>query len=108
MHIRERRKFGKNIRELRHSRGLTQDQLAERCDLSVDAVRRIEWGSISPSLDTLSKLGEGLDVSLRTLFETFEIERRDEIAELCDFLGKRSRRDIRLVAELVRIVFAYK
>lgn len=103
-----RRKFGENVRALRHSRGLTQEVLAERCDLSVDAVRRIEWGTISPSLDTLSKLGRGLAISLRTLFDTFERERRDDVAELCDFLSRRSRREVRLASRLIHVLFEGK
>ena len=100
-----RRRFGENIRQLRLSRGLTQEALAEKSDLSVDAVRRIEWGTISPSLDTLSKLASGLDISLRTLFSTFEQRKRDDVAELADFLAKRSPKDARLVARLVKVLF---
>ncbi len=100
-----RRRFGENIRQLRLSRGLTQEALAEKSDLSVDAVRRIEWGTISPSLDTLSKLGDGLDISLRTLFSTFEQRKRDDVAELADFLSRRSPKDARLVARLVKVLF---
>jgi transcriptional regulator with XRE-family HTH domain len=100
-----RRRFGENIRQLRLSRGLTQEALAEKSDLSVDAVRRIEWGTISPSLDTLSKLAHGLDISLRTLFSTFEQRKRDDVAELADFLSKRSSKDARLVARLVKVLF---
>lgn len=95
-----RRRFGENLRQLRRSRGLTQEGLAEKSDLSVDAVRRIEWGTISPSLDTLSKLARGLDISLRTLFSTFEQRRRDDVAELADFLSRRSPKDARLVKVL--------
>lgn len=100
-----RRRFGENIRQLRLSRGLTQESLAEKSDLSVDAVRRIEWGTISPSLDTLSKLAHGLDISLKTLFATFEQRRRDDVAELADFLARRSPKDARLVARLVKVLF---
>lgn len=100
-----RQKFGKNIRQLRRSKGLSQETLAERCELSVDAIRRIEWGAISPSLSTLGKLAAGLDLSLRTLFDTFERERRDEVAELCDFLATRSRREVLLATRLVRALF---
>ena len=100
-----RRRFGENIRQLRLARGLTQEALAEKSDLSVDAVRRIEWGTISPSLDTLSKLANGLDISLRTLFSTFEQRKRDDVAELADFLARRSPKDARLVARLVKVLF---
>ncbi len=100
-----RKRFGDNIRQLRLSRGLTQEGLAEKSDLSVDAVRRIEWGTISPSLDTLSKLAVGLDISLGTLFETFEKRKRNDVAELTDFLANRSTKETRLVSRLVKVLF---
>ncbi len=100
-----RRRFGENLRQLRLSRGLTQEGLAEKSALSVDAVRRIEWGTISPSLDTLSKLATGLEISLCTLFETFERKKRNDVAELSDFLASRSPKDARLVARLVKVLF---
>ncbi len=55
--------FGKKIRALRHKSGLTQDALAKRSTLSVDAVRRIEYGAFSPSLKTIRKLARGLNIS---------------------------------------------
>src|SRR5262249_37082789 len=84
------RKFGVHVRSLRHERQLTQEEVAERSELSVDAVRRIERGAFSPSLETVNKLATGLDVSLRTLFNDFDRDRHDHVAELCDYLGKRN------------------
>jgi transcriptional regulator with XRE-family HTH domain len=74
----------------------------------VDAIRRIERGRISPSLDTLAKLSEGLRVSLPTLFEIFEKRQRDEIAELCDLLTSRSQREVQLVLALARVVLTHR
>ncbi|HTS79063.1 MAG TPA: helix-turn-helix transcriptional regulator [Myxococcaceae bacterium] len=99
------RKFGSHVRILRHARGLTQEALAERSELSVDAVRRIERGGFSPSLDTVNKLATGLDVSLRTLFQDFDRDRRDQVAELCDYLGKRTRSELRMVWRIMRAMF---
>lgn len=46
--------FGSHVRMLRCARGLTQEVLAELSKLSADTIRRLERGSFSPSLDTLS------------------------------------------------------
>ena len=53
--------FGGYVRRLREARGLTQEGLAERCDLSADTVRRLEHGAFSPSLRTLRKLAKGFE-----------------------------------------------
>jgi transcriptional regulator with XRE-family HTH domain len=105
MRVNVGRRFGTHLRTLRHARQLTQEELAERSSLSVDAVRRIERGAFSPSLETVNKLATGLDVSLRTLFNDFDRDRRDQIAELCDYLGKRSRNELRMVWRVMRAMF---
>jgi transcriptional regulator with XRE-family HTH domain len=66
------RGFGRFVRRLRWARGLTQEQLAERAQLSSDTIRRLEAGSFSPSLDTLVKLNTGLRLDFATLFAAFE------------------------------------
>ncbi|WP_426755790.1 helix-turn-helix domain-containing protein [Myxococcus sp. Y35] len=99
------RRFGDHVRKLRTSRELTQEALAERSDLSVDAIRRIERGSFSPSLDTLGKLARGLDVSLKTLFQSFERERSNAVAEICDYLSLRSGREVELAWRVIQAMF---
>jgi transcriptional regulator with XRE-family HTH domain len=65
--------FGRFVRRLRKGRGHTQEQLAEFADLAVDTIRRLESGSFSPSLDTLTKLVAGLRIDFSSLFVAFEL-----------------------------------
>ena len=99
------RRFGEHLRRLRGARSLTQEALAERSDLSVDAIRRIERGALSPTLETVNKLSGGLDLSLQTLFQTFERPRLDHAALVCDYLCTRSPREVRLVWRVVQALF---
>lgn len=98
-------RFGVHVRKLRVARKLTQEELAELSDLSVDAIRRIERGAFSPSLDTLRKLCTGLDISFRTLFHGFERQRRDHVAEICDYLERRNSREVQVAWRVVRAMF---
>jgi transcriptional regulator with XRE-family HTH domain len=98
-------KFGLHIRELRLARSLTQEDLAEGSGLSVDAIRRIERGAFSPSLETLRKLCGGLRLSLRTLFDSFEPRYRNEVAEICDYLETCSRSQVRQAKRVIRALF---
>lgn len=91
-----RHRLGQQLRRLRRERKLTQEDLAERSNLSVDTVRRVERGAFSPSLDTVAKLAVGLAVSLRTLIGKVDGGRSPHAAELCDFLSTRSRRELRI------------
>jgi transcriptional regulator with XRE-family HTH domain len=99
-------KFGNHVRKLRHGRGLTQEALAAQSSLSVDAVRRVEHGTFSPSLDTVRKLAWGLNISLKTLFESFERKRRKILAELCDFLATRSDREVSTAWQVIRAMLS--
>ncbi|MBO5054787.1 MAG: helix-turn-helix transcriptional regulator [Lachnospiraceae bacterium] len=54
---------GKRIREIRESRQLTREQLAEQADISVQFLADIEVGRKSMSINTLFKLSSALHVS---------------------------------------------
>lgn len=56
-----------HVRRLRSEADLTQEQLADRCELSRDMISRIERGTISCSLDTVAKLADVLSVPAAVL-----------------------------------------
>jgi transcriptional regulator with XRE-family HTH domain len=100
-----RHRFGTHIRKLRRARKLTQEALAERCELSVDAIRRIERGRLSPTLETLRKLANGLDLSLHALFQNLDADPPSPLNEICDFLTRRNGRDVRLAWRVIHAMF---
>ena len=55
--------MGDRIKEIRKKRGLTQEQLAEKLDISVEYVSQIERGLKMPSMQMFIKLVEVLNVS---------------------------------------------
>jgi len=63
------KKFGKRLRYLRRDRDLTQEQLAELIDLSVNAISLLERGRTSPSFETLVKLAKALNVDVGELLK---------------------------------------
>ena len=95
------RSFGRHIRMLRKARRLTQEILAERSGLSADTIRRLEHGSFSPSLDTLKKLCSGLDLTLATFFESYEVGELDPSESLRAVLRSRTKDEVRIVMSVV-------
>lgn len=60
--------IGENIARLRSLSGLTQERLAERAEVSVDLIRRLEQGNRQTALiGSLYKIANGLDVPLSIL-----------------------------------------
>ena len=59
----ERAALGKRIRESRISKGYTQQDLADRAEISVVYISEIERGTKMPSLNIFVKLIEALGIS---------------------------------------------
>ena len=53
--------LGLKVSELRQQKRLTQEQLAERCEVSARTIQRIESGEVDPRAYTLHCLGEALE-----------------------------------------------
>ena len=53
--------LGLKVSELRQQKGLTQERLAERCEVSARTIQRIEIGEVDPRAYTIQCLSEALD-----------------------------------------------
>lgn len=56
--------FGRNLRRLRKAAGLTQMELANRSDMDMAEISRLERGARSPRLDTMVRVAEALDLTI--------------------------------------------
>ena len=63
-----RKLFGASLRQCRRSRGLTQAQLAEATDLSLEMIGRLERGLTAPSFETIAALASALRIAPAVLF----------------------------------------
>ena len=63
--------LGKKISDLRKDKGLTQEELVAKCNLSVRTLQRIEAGEVTPRPITIKLIFEALEVS-------FEITMNDK------------------------------
>ena len=67
--------IGAKLRQLRQQRGLTQEELADRCELSKGFISQVERNLASPSIATLMDMLECLGVALPDFFNDREKER---------------------------------
>lgn len=72
---------GELIREYRRSKNLTQKQLADRVELSEQAIRMYELGKREPNADVIKRIGKALDVAPESL-HGIEFESAREALEL--------------------------
>ena len=59
-----KRLFGDRVQALRRERGITQEQLAESIDKSIEHISYIERGERAPSFETILDIAEALEVSV--------------------------------------------
>ncbi len=60
--------IGNKIKELRNKKGLTQEELADRCELSKGFISQVENDLTSPSIATLIDILQCLGTSLKDFF----------------------------------------
>ncbi len=61
------RNLGQNIKNRRKELGLTQQQLADKMNMSLNFVGKIEVAFSKPSLDTLIQLADALETTVSEL-----------------------------------------
>ena len=63
------KKLGKRIKFLREKNHLTQEKLAERAEISLDYLGKIEVNINKPGLLTVFKIANALNVEVKELFD---------------------------------------
>jgi transcriptional regulator with XRE-family HTH domain len=60
-------RFASRLRELRHSRGMTQAELAQRARITVSYVWRLESGGAAPGIDLVDRLATAFGTTVADL-----------------------------------------
>ncbi len=71
--------FGKRIQEIRKSKKLTQEKLAEAIGLDTPNLSNIERGKRFVTSDTLEKIVKALGVGEKDLFDFEHMKNREEL-----------------------------
>ena len=66
--------IGKKIKDLRIQKNLTQEELADRCELSKGFISQLERDLTSPSIATLIDILQCLGTDLKDFFDDSEDE----------------------------------
>jgi transcriptional regulator with XRE-family HTH domain len=61
--------FGKNVRRRRRELNLSQEKLAEQCDLHRTYIGGIERGERNVGLENIQKIAKALGLKMRDLFD---------------------------------------
>ena len=64
-----RQNFARNLRKIRQSQGISQEKLADLCDLQRTYVSSVERGERNIAVDNMERLAIALGVDIRELLE---------------------------------------
>ena len=94
--------LGKRIKEIRKSKGFTQELLAESAGIDSKHLSRIECGVNFPSLDLLNKIAVLLNIEPSLLFQTGHLkDKTDIIKEINEILDNCNEKDLRLFYKIL-------
>lgn len=101
--------IGSQIARFRKEREFTQAELAEKIDVTVETISRMERGVSIPSIKTLEAVSKALSVRLKDLFD-FEREEKQmnltkeekEIRKITSYLKTRNINDIRFSFHILK------
>lgn len=99
------------IREYRTLRGLSQEQLALKANINVSFLGQIERGTKKPTIETIDKILNALDVSYLDFFN-FETKVNDNknsdiIDKISYELKSRSPDEQQLIYDIMRRIFVH-
>ncbi len=98
-----KKNFGKRLKELRKSQGLTQEQLAEKIGMDTQNLCKMENGSHFPQTKNLYKIAEVLNIEVKDLFDYNHFSQREKlISEITDYLNKAANKEIEFIYKIVK------
>ena len=78
--------LGRKISELRKAKGLTQEELVEKCNISVRTLQRIETGEVTPRSYTIKTILAALDYDLSTIAQNDDTIFQSSVGKLKQYL----------------------
>lgn len=96
-------KLGKLIRDKRKKRGITQEILAEKVNLTTGMIGQIERGETLPSVANLRLIIDYLSIDPRVIFSG-TVQGDSEYAEICSEMVQMTKEQRRILLKIARII----
>ena len=93
-------KFGKRLKELRKSRGMTQEQMAEFINIEPPNLSKIECGMHFPQPEKLEKIALALNIEVQELFDFEHLQKKQTLIKNIN--------DILLSLDIKKVELVYK
>jgi transcriptional regulator with XRE-family HTH domain len=98
-------RLGLRVAGARHARGFTQEQLAERCGMTVKAISAIERGLVNVPLMTLADIAKAIGVTISELALGIDGGLPREVRTLERLLAGRPRQEQAAIVKVLTAMF---
>lgn len=96
-------KVGQRIRQLRESKNMSQEELAEKADLHPTFIGKIERAEINPSIITLGKIAQAFNIPLSQLLSFSEDKQVIESkVELLNESLNKAMKELQVVSDIAK------
>ncbi len=96
--------LGKKLKQIRISRGISQEQLSEMIYLSPRQMSIIETGNSYPSLDTFIRIAEKLEFDINDFFNV-NIKNQDETRQkVIEQIKTLDKKHLNLVSDIISAI----
>lgn len=95
---------GSTIKERRKNNGLTQEELAERSELSIETISSVERGVLSTTIYTAYQISRALDIDLSYLLDFSDNQAKLQTKEVKEILQKIAPEHRQQVIEALSII----
>lgn len=96
--------IGKKIRQLRIERGLSQEELSEKIDISPRHMCTIENGNSFPSIETFIKIAEILEIDINEFFNLTKINDDKLRNEIYTLVQISSVKELGLIKDIIAAI----
>lgn len=63
------KQFGQRLKHLRIEKGFTQESLANKADIEISQISRIERGLLNTSISNVNLIAQSLEINIKELFD---------------------------------------
>ena len=96
-----------SIKNLRLSLGMSQEKFSEKCGLSTDNYRNLEYNRHSPKSSTIDKICSTFNLTPIELL-SYGTEHPNNLQQINDALSTLSENQLNIVKEFIQLIRSYK
>ena len=105
--------LGNRVKSLRKSHKLSQEQLAEKIDKSVDTISSLERGKMYPRFETALQIADALNVELYELFQVYDMSVDDKrktkiVQQIIDLLKDQPEDILKYILDQTKQIISFK